>query len=131
MRDIKVIEADIAKLQAELADAQDHKTMRDAAVHILKNLGWTYDRGWQKPKDDYKVFDQNTMTHIKARDWVKYDTGVVGGYAFVRSVHGAYARISMVRLVTPMGARVEERDRMVHCAQLKVVSHEEIMKNFK
>lgn len=131
MRDIKVIEADIAKLRDELADAKDHQSMRDAAVHILKNLGWTYNRGWQKPKDDYKVFDQNTVTHVKARDWVNYDTSIIGGYAFVRSVHGNYATISMVRQVTPLGASVEERERMVHCSQLKVVSHEEIMKNFK
>lgn len=41
MRNIKTIEADISKLQAELADVKDHEDMRDSAVHILKNLGWT------------------------------------------------------------------------------------------
>lgn len=130
MRDIKVIEADIAKLQAELQDAKDHQSMRDAAVHILKNLGWTYNRGWQKPKDIHKVFNKGTMTHIKAGDWVKYDTAIVGGYAYVRKVTGVYAIISMVRMVTPLGASVDERTCTVPVSTLKVVSHAEIMKNF-
>ena len=39
MRDIKVIQADISKLQAELEDAKVHVAKRDAAVHILENLG--------------------------------------------------------------------------------------------
>lgn len=130
MRDIKVIEADIAKLQAELADAKDHQSMRDAAVHILKNLGWTYNRGWKKPSVRANIFDANTMTHIKAGDWVKH-SGFMGGYAYVRRVRGTYVDISMVRFVTPRGASVDDRTIMVHCSQLKVISHEEVMKNFK
>lgn len=43
MRDIKVIEAEISKLQAELEDAKAERTMRISAVYILKNLGWTFD----------------------------------------------------------------------------------------
>lgn len=136
MRDPKVIQAEIAKLEAELEDVKYHEAKTRSAVHILKNLGWTWTRqtGWKKPevnKLSHKVFDKDTMTHIKAGDWVNYDTCIIGGYAFVRSVHGNYANISMVRQVTPVGASVEERERMVHCSQLKVVSHEEIMKNFK
>lgn len=131
MRDIKVIEADIAKLQAELADAKDHQSMRDAAVHILKNLGWTYNRGWKKPTAKANIFDPKSMTHIKAGDWVKYDAGFMGGYGYVRRVRGTYADISMVRRVTPLGASVDDRSIMVQCSQLKVISHAEIMNNFK
>lgn len=126
MRDIKVIEADIAKLQAELADAKDHQSMRDAAVHILKNLGWTYNRGWQKPKDSYKVFDQNTMTHIKAGDWVVYDTGLVGGYGYVRSVADNRVRISPVERVNSRGAIVSERQTTVNSKFVRVISHDKL-----
>lgn len=133
MRDIKVIEADIAKLQAELADTKAHHAQRDAAVHILKNLGWTWSAkgGWKKPIAAYKVFDSKSMSHVKARDWVKYDAGIVGYYAYVRRVRGGFADISMVQRVTPFGASVGDSAVTVSCSQLKVVSHDEIVKNLK
>lgn len=78
MRDPKVIQAEIAKLEAELEDVKYHEAKTRSAVHILKNLGWTWTRqtGWKKPevnKLSHKVFDKDTMTHIKAGDWVKID----------------------------------------------------------
>lgn len=126
MRDIKVIEADIAKLQAELADAKDRQSMRDAAVHILKNLGWTYNRGWKKPKDSYKVFDQNTMTHVKAGDWVVYNTGLVGGYGYVRSVADNRVRISPVEWVNSRGAIVSERQTTVNSKFVRVIGYDKL-----
>lgn len=136
MRNIDVIKAEISKLEAELADAVSHDKMRTAAVHIVRNLGWEWDNKlnqWRSPKKerDFKVFDQNTSTHIKAGDWVRIDTGFTGGYGFVRKVEGPHARVSFIGRVTPLGASVQESSRLFHHSHLKVVSHEEIMKNFK
>lgn len=134
MRDIKVIEAEISKLQAELEDAKAERTMRISAVYILKNLGWTFDYkhgGWQKPITSQvkpTIFDADTMTHIKAGDWVKYDTGLTGGYGYVRSVNGKHAKISTVTGVTPRGAIVTDRTDTLNTVFMKVVSHAEIMK---
>lgn len=134
MRDIKVIEADIAKLKAELADAQDHKSMRDAAVHILKNLGWTYDRGWKKPMVKANIFDSKSMTHIKAGDWVHVKTSLAtgprSGYAYVRSVRGSYVTISFVRGVNFVGANVEEAKHTVMAHECKVVSHKQVVEAY-
>lgn len=134
MRDIKVIEADIAKLQAELADAKDHQSMRDAAVHILKNLGWTYNRGWKKPLAKSTMFDSNSMTHIKAGDWVHVKTSLAtgprNGYAYVRAVRGNYIVISFVHDVTFAGANVENRNYTVMARECKVVSHEQVVSSF-
>lgn len=65
MRSIKVIEADIAKLNAELADVKDHEQMRDSAVHILKNLGWTRQKGlWVKPNPKMVGIDFDSLIGI-------------------------------------------------------------------
>lgn len=131
MRDIKVIEAEISKLQAELEDAKSHEHMRTSAVHILKNLGWTFDKksGWKKPFTFKSTpFDADTMTHIKAGDWVKYDTGLTGGYGYVRSVSGKYAKFSTVTSVTPRGAVVTDRTDTMHVNFMKVVPHADILK---
>lgn len=130
MRDIKVIEAEISKLQAELEDVKDYESKRNAAVHILTNLGWTHTRGrgWEKPKVNFKVFDEDSMTHIKAGDWVKFDTGTTGGYAYIRSVSGKFAKYSMVTGVTARGAIVSDRIDTMNVFFMKVVSHHDIMK---
>lgn len=132
MRDPKVIQAEIAKLEAELEDVKYHEAKTRSAVHILKNLGWTWTRqtGWKKPevnKLSHKVFDKDTMTHIKAGDWVKVDTGV-GGYGYVRSVSGKYAQVSYINGVNPQGAIVAYKTDMIHTGFLTVVSYAEIVK---
>lgn len=142
MRDPKVIQAEIAKLEAELEDVKFHEAKTRSAVHILKNLGWTWTRqtGWKKPKTvwleetevnklSHKVFDKDTMTHIKAGDWVKVDMGVVGGYGYVRSVSDKYAQVSYITGVTPRGAIVADKTNMIHTGFLTVVSYEEIVKS--
>lgn len=136
MRDIDVIKAEISKLEAELADAVSHDKMRTAAVHIVRNLGWEWDNKlnqWRAPKKerDFKVFDQNTSTHIKVGDWVHIDAGLTGGYGFVRKVEGPHARVSFVYRVTPLGASVQRSSLLFHQSHLKVVSHQEVLKNFK
>ena len=134
MRDPKVIQAEIAKLEAELEDVKYHEAKTRSAVHILKNLGWTWTRqtGWKKPevnKLSHKVFDKDTMTHIKAGDWVKGDMGVVGGYGYVRSVSDRYAQVSYITNVTPRGAIVADKIHTIHTGFLTVVSYEEIVKS--
>lgn len=134
MRDPKVIRAEIAKLEAELEDVKYHEAKTRSAVHILKNLGWTWARqaGWKKPevyKLSHKVFDKDTMTHIKAGDWVKVDKGAGGGYVYVRSVCDRYAQVSYITGVTPRGAIVADKIHTIHTSFLTVVSYEEIVKS--
>lgn len=131
MRDPKVIQAEIAKLEAELEDVKFHEYKTRSAAQILNNLGWTWTRkgGWKKPepKMDFKTFDKDSMTHIKAGDWVKIDTGIDEGYGYVRNVSGNIARVSFVERVTFAGAVVQESSRMYTTNYLKVVSHNEIV----
>lgn len=134
MRDPKVIQAEIAKLEAELEDVKYHEAKTRSAVRILKNLGWTWTRqtGWKKPevyKLSHKVFDKDTMTHIKAGDWVKIDKGVGGGYAYVRSAGNRYAQVSYIINATPRGAIVADRLHTTPTSLLTVVSYEEIVKS--
>lgn len=105
MRNVKTIEADISKLQAELADVKDHESMRDSAVHILKNLGWTRRYGkWMQPvnRPDLKVFDKDTMTHIKEGDFVTMKVGL-GDIWYVRTMKGTTCMLSRVTRITPYG----------------------------
>lgn len=58
IRKPEVIEAEIAKLKAELADARaDRIKAQEAAYNILLNLGWTRVKdengyaGWKKPEE--------------------------------------------------------------------------------
>ncbi|WMX18729.1 hypothetical protein YpEc11_17 [Yersinia phage vB_YpEc11] len=51
MRTINQIQSEIAKLRAEMADVKEVELSKNDAIHILKNLGWTRERGhWVKPK---------------------------------------------------------------------------------
>ena len=106
MRDIKLIQADISKLQAELEDAKVHVAKRDAAVHILENLGWTHSghKGWQKPKDGPKVSDYKAP--LKAGELATWEDGHIGGTVYIRSVGDEYAQVSHVRGISRLGADV-------------------------
>ena len=132
MRDPKVIQAEIAKLEAELEDVKCHEAKTRSAVHILKNLGWTWTRqtGWKKPeatKLSHKVFDKDTMTHIKAGDWVKVDTGATGDYGYVRNVSGHIARVSFIERIALGCVVAQESSRMYTTNYLRVVSYDEIV----
>ena len=135
MRDPKVIQAEIAKLEAELEDVKYHEAKTRSAVHILKNLGWTWTRqtGWKKPESyklSHKVFDKDTMTHIKAGDWVKVDTGAVGGYGYVRSVRGNLAQVSFIERIVFDCVIAQESSRMYPADCLRVVSYDELVRTF-
>ncbi|QHI00760.1 hypothetical protein [Escherichia phage vB_EcoP_PHB19] len=135
MRDPKIIQAEIAKLEAELEDVKCHEAKTRSAVHILKNLGWTWTRqtGWKKPESyklSHKVFDKDTMTHIKAGDWVKVDTGVVGGYGYVRSVRGHLAQVSFIERIVFDCVIAQESSKMYQADQLRVVPYNEIVRAF-
>lgn len=133
MRKPEEIRADIEKLTKELEVVKIHEAKQSAAVHILYNLGWKHDprKGWQKPepKRDWKEFDKDTMTHVKAGDYVKL--GGAFGYGYVRSVSGRSAKVSRVIGVTHRGARVLEHAVTVSVLTLKVVSCAEVQQFFK
>ena len=88
-RNVKQIEADIAKLKAELADVKDSEAMRDSAVHILKNLGWTREKGqWNrpsKPNMNFIDFDDKPKA-LKVGDFVKVCVAGKIEYLLVREV---------------------------------------------
>ena len=135
MRKPEEIRADIEKLTKELEAAKIHEAKQSAAVHILYNLGWKHDphKGWQKPEPerDWKEFDSDTMSHIKAGDYVKVGSRSECRYGYVRKVNGAYASVSAVIGVSHRGAKVLDSATTFSVLSLKVVSHEEVQKFFK
>lgn len=108
MRTRNSIEAEISKLEAELADVKEHECARDSAVHVLKNLGWTRQYGkWVAPKPkrpdlSLKTFEADKMTHIKKGDFVMVKAGV-GDIWYVRSVEGLICQLSRVTRITSHG----------------------------
>ena len=101
MRKPEEIRADIDKLTKELEAVKIHEAKRDAAVHILTNLGWTHSplKGWQKPepKRDWKEFDKDSMSPYKVGDLV-YSMGayyavtrIDGGDLYGQRIRGASA----------------------------------------
>lgn len=104
MRKPEEIRADIEKLTKELAEAKTYEAKRDAAVHILENLGWTHSchKGWQKPApkcSDYKA-------PLKAGELATWEDGAVRGTVYIRSVGDKFAQVSHVRGVSRLGADV-------------------------
>lgn len=103
-RNVKQIEADIAKLKAELADVKDSEAMRDSAVHILKSLGWTREKGqWTRPsKPNMNFIDfYDKPKALKAGDFVKDEGSVTPfgfkhGYLLVRSAHGDAVHVQRI-----------------------------------
>lgn len=101
-RNVKQIEADIAKLKAELADVKDNESMRDSAVHTLKNLGWTREKGqWvrpSKPNMNFIDFDDKPKA-FKAGDFARYVGFCFGDkdtYLIVRAVNGNTVHVQRI-----------------------------------
>lgn len=121
MRDIKLIQADISKLQAELEDAKVHVAKRDAAVHILENLGWTHSAkfGWKKPAT---VKARKYKAPVVAGAFATYDNKVLSGNVYVRSVNASSgtAQVSWVRGVTTDGTMIENASFAVRIDELTV-----------
>lgn len=90
MRKPEEIRKEIEALNKELAEVKTYEAKRDAAVHILENLGWTHSghKGWQKPAakwSDYKA-------PLKAGELATWDDKVLGGTVYIRSVGDKYAQ---------------------------------------
>lgn len=105
MRNIKTIEADIAKLQAELADVKENESMRDAAVNILKNLGWTRQKGrWVQPAvtSDKVNIRGAVMSSVQTGDFVKTISGEI-----------LYIRATRPRVTHPYGVKTFECSKVL------------------
>lgn len=128
MRNRNVIEAEIAKLEAELADVKEHECARDSAVHILKNLGWTRKYGkWVQPvnRPDLKVFDKDTTTHIKAGDFCA--STETSSLWYVRTVAGNICWCSRVSRIAPNGTLVTSNNVGIKAENLKVINVKDYM----
>lgn len=104
MRKPEEIRKEIEALNKELAEAKAYEAKRDAAVHILENLGWTHSdhKGWQKPSpkwSDYKA-------PLKAGELATWEDGAIGGTVYIRSVGNKFSQVSHVRGVSRLGADV-------------------------
>lgn len=118
MRKPEEIRKEIDALNKELAAAKTYEAKRDAAVHILENLGWTYSghKGWQKPApkwSDYKA-------PLKAGDLATWEDGSIGGTVYIRSVGDKYAQVSHVRGISSLGADVVNGSFAVEKSKLTV-----------
>lgn len=118
MRKPEEIRKEIEALNKELAEAKTYEAKRDAAVHILENLGWTHSghKGWQKPApkwSDYKA-------PLKAGDLATWEEGGIGGTVYIRSVGDKYAQVSHVRGISSIGADVVNGSFTVEKSKLTV-----------
>lgn len=118
MRKPEEIRKEIEALNKELAEAKTYEAKRDAAVHILENLGWTHSghKGWQKPApkwSDYKA-------PLKAGDLATWEDGAIGGTVYVRSVGDKFAQVSHVRGISRLGADVLNGSFAVEKSKLTV-----------
>lgn len=118
MRKPEEIRKEIDALNKELAAAKTYEAKRDAAVHILENLGWTHSglKGWQKPApkwSDYKA-------PLKAGDLATWEDGAIGGTVYIRSVGDKYAQVSHVRGISSLGADVVNGSFAVEKSKLTV-----------
>ena len=118
MRKPEEIRKEIDALNKELAAVKTYEAKRDAAVHILENLGWTYSghKGWQKPApkwSDYKA-------PLKAGELATWDDGAIGGTVYIRSVGDKFAQVSHVRGISRLGADVLNGSFAVEKSKLTV-----------
>ncbi|APZ82828.1 hypothetical protein HOR50_gp18 [Klebsiella phage K5-4] len=118
MRKPEEIRKEIEALNKELAEAKTYEAKRDAAVHILENLGWTHSghKGWQKPapkRSGYKA-------PLKAGELATWDDKVLGGIVYIRSVGDKFAQVSHVRGVSRLGADVLNNSFAVEKSKLTV-----------
>lgn len=126
MRNHNVIEAEIAKLEAELEDVKEYECARDSAVHILKNLGWTRVRGqWVKPKPKMEAFDADMHTHIKQGDFCISNSNADIWY--VRKVEGTYVFASKVTRIGPMGTVAGISQNRLEAKSLSVIDPKNYM----
>lgn len=120
MRKPEEIRKEIEKLTKELESSKIYEAKRDAAVHILENLGWTHSglKGWQKPKPSIKINDYKAP--LKAGELATWDDKVLGGIVYIRSVGDKFAQVSHVRGVSRLGADVLNNSFAVEKSKLTV-----------
>lgn len=132
MRDIRVIEAEISKLQSELEDAKADASKKIAACHILSNLGWTWTRGegWKKPKPKVKMFDPEEPCHIKAGDICQCAGFEADSFVYVRRVVGKEADVSRIKGRIGLHLDVDSRVIPMPLNRLRVASYERVRNHF-
>lgn len=118
MRKPEEIRKEIDALNKELAAVKTYEAKRDAAVHILENLGWTHSglKGWQNPApkwSDYKA-------PLKAGELATWEDGAIGGTVYIRSVGDKFAQVSHVRGISRLGADVLNGSFAVEKSKLTV-----------
>ena len=121
MRKPEDIRKEIEALNKELAEAKTYEAKRDAAVHILENLGWTHSghKGWQKPDSCLKINDYKAP--LKAGEFATWKDGsLVGGTVYIRSVGERYCQVSQVRGINQLGADVSNDSFAVGNSKLTV-----------
>lgn len=82
-RTVHEIKESIAKLQTELREVELEERKLTSAVHILHNLGWSFNMktgGWDKPKVSTRPdpFDPKVHNPFREGDWVQHK--VFGDY---------------------------------------------------
>lgn len=120
MRKPEEIRKEIDALNKELAAAKTYEAKREAAVHILENLGWTHSglKGWQKPKVSIGISDYKAP--LKAGDLATWEDGSIGGTVYIRSVGDKYAQVSHVRGISRIGADVVNGSFAIEKSKLTV-----------
>lgn len=121
MRKPEEIRKEIDKLNKELEASKIYEAKRDAAVHILENLGWTHSglKGWQKPKSSLKINDYKAP--LKAGELATWKDGsLVSGTVYIRSVGDKYCQVSHVRGISQLGADVANSSFAVEKSKLTV-----------
>lgn len=125
MRTINQIQSEIAKLEAEMADVKEVDSAQKEAVYILKNLGWTREKGqWIKPKPisvrNYEDMVRDAFSKIRVGDKVER-RGYFGKW-YVRQVlpHNSV----LISKITPnpvLGECLNSKTVIVHLSDLKLI----------
>lgn len=108
MRKPEEIRKEIDRLNKELEASKIYEAKRDAAVHILENLGWTHSglKGWQKPKPTPSIRINDYKAPLKAGELATWEDGAIGGTVYIRSVGNKFSQVSHVRGVSRLGVDV-------------------------
>lgn len=91
-RTVHEIKESIAKLQTELREVELEERRLTSAVHVLHNLGWSFNLNtgsWVKPKvtaPQPDPFDPKIHNPFRNGDWV--ENKLFGGYYRVYAVDG-------------------------------------------
>lgn len=122
MRKPEEIRKEIDKLNKELEASKIYEAKRDAAVHILENLGWTHSglKGWQKHKPTPSIKINDYKAPLKAGELATWEDNALGGTVYIRSVGDKFAHVSRVRGVSSLGADVSNVGFAVEKSKLTV-----------